>query len=99
MTELTAAQIISDTCRKHMVPLKELSAGSRRKDIVLARHEIFHRIRMEKKWSYYRIAKLFGYHHSTVLDGIIKHQQRKDMKNEKINSVDTRRERRLKAYA
>lgn len=99
MREPTAAEIISDVCFEHMVPVKEVVSICKRKPVVFARHEIFYRIRTEKKWSYYRIAKLFGYHHSTIMDGVIKHQQRQGEANEKVYSMDTRREKRTKAYA
>jgi chromosomal replication initiation ATPase DnaA len=70
MQERGARAIINGACKEFMIDELELHSERRNKRVVKARSIIYLRIRQHLSWSYPRIGKLFGQHHTTVMHGI-----------------------------
>lgn len=70
--------IIKEVCERHRLSPSAVLSRSRMNEIVIARHEIWHRVRSELGWSYPRIGKVIGgFDHTTVLSGVRAHEARK----------------------
>lgn len=74
---ITWRKIVAEVCAARKVRACDVTAFSRFNDVVIARHEIWFRMRHEMHWSFTRIAKAFGpFDHSSVISGIKAHTTR-----------------------
>lgn len=70
--------IAEEVCAARKVRFEDVVSTTRFNDIVMARHEIWLRMRNELHWSYPRIGAAFGpFNHTTVISGIRAHVERK----------------------
>jgi chromosomal replication initiator protein len=66
----TMRSIAEEVARKHRITVKELRGPSRRRELVIARHEAFARCRDELLKTYTQIGRFFGDRdHSSVVYG------------------------------
>lgn len=71
--------VIADVCRRHRVSPKELFQGFKDESIVPCRHEVWWTLRNTFGSSYPQIGqRMGGYHHTSILHGVRKHQERLD---------------------
>lgn len=69
--------IAIEVCERRGLALEDVTSSSRLNDLVIARHEIWARMRDELSWSYPRIGRAFGdFDHSSVISGIRAHAER-----------------------
>jgi hypothetical protein len=81
IAELTARDllpIVRDVCRQHGVTLEEVCGTLRTRSIVLARREVWWRVRNhpERHYSVDDVSRIFGKGNSTVDEGIRAHARR-----------------------
>ena len=68
--------IARQICAKYNVDFDEVFSDRRHKHLVLIRHEIFYRLKVDLQMSYPQIAEKFNKDHTTVLHGVRKHAAR-----------------------
>ena len=68
--------IARQVCAKHGVDFDEVCSDRRIKRLVLIRHEIFYRLKVDLQMSYPQIAEKFNKDHTTILHGVRKHAAR-----------------------
>ena len=70
-------QIVHEVAQKHGMSVVELISRRRNNKIILARHEVFYRLRQETRMSFPDIARrMGGWGHTTVMHGAARHEQR-----------------------
>lgn len=68
--------IARQICAKYNVDFDEVCSERRHKHLVLIRHEIFYRLKVDLQMSYPQIAEKFNKDHTTILHGVRKHAAR-----------------------
>lgn len=63
-------------CAKYGVDFDEVCSERRHKHLVLIRHEIFYRLKVDLQMSYPAIGEKFNKDHTTILHGVRKHAER-----------------------
>lgn len=69
-------RITLEVLAAHGLTMAAVCSQSRRKELVVCRHELFYRLRTETDMSYPAIGRRFGKDHTTVIWGVRKHAGR-----------------------
>lgn len=69
-------RILHAVAQQHNLKPEDIIGESRRRCVIVARHEVFYRLRMDLAMSYTKIGGLFRRDHSTVMHGINKIRKR-----------------------
>lgn len=72
----TIMGIIREVAAKHGLTADDLTGEQRTQHVVVARHEAMWKCAQNKRWSLTRIGNAFAKDHTTVLNGIRRHEQR-----------------------
>jgi chromosomal replication initiation ATPase DnaA len=69
---------VSDVCLEHGVTVREVLSSTHRRAPTRCRHHIWHGIRTDPAlhYSYPDLGRIFNRDHSTILQGVRKHEQR-----------------------
>lgn len=68
--------VIRRVAAEHGLDEYALTGESRRHEVVVARHHAMWECAQRKRWSFSRIGRAFNKDHTTVLNGIFRHEQR-----------------------
>jgi hypothetical protein len=69
-------RILHAVALQHKTDAEEILGRSRRRSVVMARFEVFYRLRVELAYSYPKIGKLMKKDHSTIVHGVNKVRQK-----------------------
>lgn len=69
-------RILHAVANHHQIDASEIMGKSRRRSVVMARFEVFYRLRVELAYSYPKIGKLMKKDHSTIVHGVNKVRQK-----------------------
>ena len=77
-TPALVRKIVQEVGEKYGLSREQLCGEGRAAALVRARHELFWRLRRETTWSLPRLGRALNFDHTTLLNGIRKHQARLD---------------------
>lgn len=77
-TAAIVRRIVQEVGEKHGLTREQLCGEGRAKHLAWARHEMFWRLRRETTWSLPRLGRALNRDHTSLLNGIRKHQARLD---------------------
>lgn len=69
-------KIIQEVGDVHGLTKNQIFSGSRKKNLVAARHEVMYRVRHEVGMSYIEMGMYFNKDHTTMINSVFKHAER-----------------------
>ena len=66
------AKLVGELCKKYAIPKMDLLSRSRKKEIVINKHQIYYELKCKYHFTYPQIAKFFNIDHTTVMYSVNK---------------------------